>query len=171
MFRQLLPTSKHLVAASRLSGIGRVPLATSSSSGMPALSQCTHYSTDEQDARPLPVQAGKLTDFGTRSIFNEDHDMFREMCRRFVNEEVKPNHERWEEEGQISRECWLKAGQNGMLGITVPGSLMSDVRPCAGGLAARLGSARLVLSPAHAVAFLCVLFVCGSFCLFCLGCG
>ena len=35
-------------------------------------------------ARPEPASAPRMTDIGTRRIFNEDHDMIREACRRCV---------------------------------------------------------------------------------------
>lgn len=58
-----------------------------------------------------------MTDIGLRRIFNEDHDMFRSTVRRFFQEEVAPNHAKWEEDGQVSREIWEKAGENGLLGV------------------------------------------------------
>jgi alkylation response protein AidB-like acyl-CoA dehydrogenase len=50
-----------------------------------------------------------------RAIFREEHRLFRETCRRFMEREVAPHHAKWEEEGQVSREVWLKAGQAGLL--------------------------------------------------------
>ena len=47
-------------------------------------------------------------------------DMFREMARKFFEDEVVPHHEQWEKDGQVSRELWLKAGANGLLGTTMP---------------------------------------------------
>ena len=46
--------------------------------------------------------------------------MFRETCRQFFEQEVVPHHDQWEEDGQISRECWLRAGELGMLGVMTP---------------------------------------------------
>lgn len=70
--------------------------------------------------RPEPCQSGKLTDIGTRRIFDPEHDMFRETARRFFQEEVLPYHDKWEEAGQVDRECWLKAGEAGLLGVAIP---------------------------------------------------
>jgi hypothetical protein len=36
--------------------------------------------------------SGSLLDIGTRRIFNEDHDMFRETARKYFEEHVKPYH-------------------------------------------------------------------------------
>lgn len=70
--------------------------------------------------RPEVGQSSCLTDFGTRKIFSEEHDIFRQSVRRFFQEEVLPKHSQWEKDGQVSRECWEKAGEQGILGITTP---------------------------------------------------
>nr|XP_033800145.1 long-chain specific acyl-CoA dehydrogenase, mitochondrial isoform X2 [Geotrypetes seraphini]XP_033800146.1 long-chain specific acyl-CoA dehydrogenase, mitochondrial isoform X2 [Geotrypetes seraphini]XP_033800147.1 long-chain specific acyl-CoA dehydrogenase, mitochondrial isoform X2 [Geotrypetes seraphini]XP_033800148.1 long-chain specific acyl-CoA dehydrogenase, mitochondrial isoform X2 [Geotrypetes seraphini] len=56
-------------------------------------------------------------DIGTRRIFSTDHDIFRQSVRRFFQEEVAPHHTQWEKDGQVSREIWEKAGQQGLLGV------------------------------------------------------
>ena len=55
-----------------------------------------------------------------RELFNEDHDAFRDMVRRFIAKEIAPYHEQWEEAGVVPRELWLKAGAAGLLCCTVP---------------------------------------------------
>ncbi|XP_041637563.1 long-chain specific acyl-CoA dehydrogenase, mitochondrial [Cheilinus undulatus] len=70
--------------------------------------------------RPETSSAKSLMDIGTRRIFNEDHDLFRESVRRFYQEEVIPHHKEWEKAGQVSREVWEKAGENGLLGVMIP---------------------------------------------------
>ncbi|OUS31497.1 acyl-CoA dehydrogenase [Gammaproteobacteria bacterium 45_16_T64] len=50
-----------------------------------------------------------------RSIFEEEHHVFRDSFRRFCDEEVTPYTEDWIEDGIVSREAWLKAGENGFL--------------------------------------------------------
>lgn len=55
-----------------------------------------------------------------RNIFSEEHEMWRESVRKFVEKEIVPHHERWEKEGIVPRELWLKAGEAGMLCCTVP---------------------------------------------------
>ena len=72
------------------------------------------------DFRQEPHSCEKLTDMGARRIFDENHDMFRDTVRKFVQEDVVPYHDEWEKEGQVSKECWTKAGEYGMLGCTVP---------------------------------------------------
>ncbi|MES2148964.1 MAG: acyl-CoA dehydrogenase family protein [Pseudomonadota bacterium] len=55
-----------------------------------------------------------------RTLFNEDHEMFRDAVRRFMDNEVAPHHARWEEQGYVEREVWEKAGAAGILCATMP---------------------------------------------------
>ncbi|SDS89751.1 Acyl-CoA dehydrogenase [Halopseudomonas litoralis] len=55
-----------------------------------------------------------------RSVFREDHNMFREQARRFVEREIVPNLHEWEKAGIVPKEVWLKAGEMGLLCSTVP---------------------------------------------------
>ncbi|MEX0407299.1 acyl-CoA dehydrogenase family protein [Aquibium sp. LZ166] len=55
-----------------------------------------------------------------RTLFSEEHEMFRSSVRRFVEREVVPYHAAWEEAGQVPREAWLKAGEAGLLCCNVP---------------------------------------------------
>ncbi|XP_057685416.1 long-chain specific acyl-CoA dehydrogenase, mitochondrial [Corythoichthys intestinalis] len=71
-------------------------------------------------SRPETSKAKTLMDIGTRRIFNEDHDIFRQSVRRFFQEEVVPHHTEWEKAGQVSRELWEKAGEQGLLGVMTP---------------------------------------------------
>ena len=55
-----------------------------------------------------------------RTIFREEHAIFRETVRRFVDREIVPFHAKWEEDGIVPRDLWLKAGAAGLLCCTVP---------------------------------------------------
>jgi alkylation response protein AidB-like acyl-CoA dehydrogenase len=55
-----------------------------------------------------------------RTLFNDEHQMFRDSVRRFMENEVAPHHDRWEEQGYVDREIWTKAGENGFLCPTMP---------------------------------------------------
>src|SRR5260370_30551204 len=55
-----------------------------------------------------------------RTIFSEEHEIFRQTVRRFVDREIVPYHAKWEEDGIVPRELWLKAGAAGLLCCTVP---------------------------------------------------
>jgi acyl-CoA dehydrogenase len=50
-----------------------------------------------------------------RTLFNSDHDAFRQAFRQFVEREIKPHQARWREQGQVDREVWRKAGAQGFL--------------------------------------------------------
>jgi acyl-CoA dehydrogenase len=55
-----------------------------------------------------------------RTLFNEEHEMWRNSVRRFVEQEIVPFHAQWEHDGIVPRELWLKAGEHGLLCCTVP---------------------------------------------------
>lgn len=55
-----------------------------------------------------------------RTLFREEHNIFRESVRRFVEREIVPFHAQWEHDGMVPRELWLKAGAEGLLCCTVP---------------------------------------------------
>jgi alkylation response protein AidB-like acyl-CoA dehydrogenase len=55
-----------------------------------------------------------------RTIFAEEHRQFAEAVDRFIAVEVAPHYERYEEQGYIDREVWLKAGAAGFLCSSMP---------------------------------------------------
>ena len=55
-----------------------------------------------------------------RTLFSDEHEMFRASVRRFVETEIVPHHARWEKDGQVSREVWRKAGEAGLLCPSLP---------------------------------------------------
>ncbi len=55
-----------------------------------------------------------------RTLFNADHEAFRDSFRRFMDKEIAPYHEAWAEQGYVDREVWNKAGDNGFLCMTQP---------------------------------------------------
>lgn len=68
-------------------------------------------------------QASNMMNIGLRRIFTEEHDAFRETCRKFYAEHIVPHSGaggEWEQQQHISREAWLKAGEYGLLGINCP---------------------------------------------------
>ena len=50
-----------------------------------------------------------------RHIFESEHDVFRDTVRKFLMEEAYEQHVQWEKDGQIDRNFWYKAGEQGML--------------------------------------------------------
>ena len=55
-----------------------------------------------------------------RTLFNSDHEAFRDSFRRFMDKEIAPFHAEWEEQGYVDRAVWSKAGANGFLCMTMP---------------------------------------------------
>jgi len=55
-----------------------------------------------------------------RTIFGEEHRQFAAAVDRFIAVEVAPHYERYEEQGYIDREVWLKAGAAGFLCSSMP---------------------------------------------------
>ena len=49
------------------------------------------------------------------SILEQEHEDFRRTVRSFLEKEVVPHHDQWENDGQVSREVWTKAGEQGLL--------------------------------------------------------
>ncbi|MRH89739.1 acyl-CoA dehydrogenase [Nocardia sp. SYP-A9097] len=55
-----------------------------------------------------------------RTIFEPEHDLFRESFRKFLDQHVAAHHEQWEHDGIVDRTVWLEAGKQGFLGMAVP---------------------------------------------------
>jgi alkylation response protein AidB-like acyl-CoA dehydrogenase len=55
-----------------------------------------------------------------RTLFEEEHELFRASFRQFVAQEVLPHYERWERAGIVDRELFTKAGELGFLGFAAP---------------------------------------------------
>ncbi len=58
-----------------------------------------------------------------RSLFNQEHDLFRESVKAFIAKEISPFNAEWEKQKMVSRAAWLKLGENGFLGIQAPENL------------------------------------------------
>ncbi|PSR59608.1 acyl-CoA dehydrogenase [Nocardia sp. MDA0666] len=55
-----------------------------------------------------------------RTLFEPEHDLFRESYRKFLDQHVAPHHAEWEQSGVVDRQLWLEAGKQGFLGMAVP---------------------------------------------------
>lgn len=55
-----------------------------------------------------------------RSLFDDEHEIFREAFRKFIQAEILPHQDVWEDQQMVSREVWQKAGQQGFLCPTLP---------------------------------------------------
>jgi acyl-CoA dehydrogenase len=50
-----------------------------------------------------------------RTLYHEEHELFREQFKKFLEREAVPYYAQWERDGIVSREAWLKAGEAGFL--------------------------------------------------------
>lgn len=96
--------------------------------------------------------------------FSEEHELFRQQCRRFVEKELAPHAMEWEEKKDFPDEVFRRVGEMGYHGILIPeeyeGSggdyLMASVwceemtRIGSGGVSAGLGMHGLIVLPAIA---------------------
>ncbi|MDX3901428.1 MAG: acyl-CoA dehydrogenase family protein [Sphingobium sp.] len=55
-----------------------------------------------------------------RAVLREDHEMFRDQVRRFVDREIVPFHAEWEHAGVVPKSLWEKAGREGLLCVMAP---------------------------------------------------
>src|SRR3546814_16987362 len=58
-----------------------------------------------------------------RTLFDDDHELFRDSVRGFIAKELAPHHEEWERAGVVDRDLFRKAGAPGFLGMAVPEDL------------------------------------------------
>jgi len=67
-----------------------------------------------------------------RTIFESDHELFRETAREFIRREIAPNVTEWESAGRVDKEMFRRAGSAGLLAMAVPeehgGAGVSDFR-------------------------------------------
>ncbi|MDE2466689.1 MAG: acyl-CoA dehydrogenase family protein [Alphaproteobacteria bacterium] len=72
-----------------------------------------------------------MLDTTRRSIYDESHLLFRDQVRKFLDREMMPELEKWEEAGIVDRAFYAKAGEAGLLCPQVPeqyGGLGLDFR-------------------------------------------
>ncbi|KAD4007219.1 acyl-CoA dehydrogenase [Arthrobacter yangruifuii] len=67
-----------------------------------------------------------------RRLFEEDHELFRDVVREFDTREVAPGYPEWDSAHMMPRRLWKAAGEQGLLGLAVPeefgGAGMPDYR-------------------------------------------
>lgn len=59
----------------------------------------------------------------SRTLFETDHELFRQSVRTFVDKEIAPNADGWERDGNVDKAMFRKAGANGFLGMEIPEDL------------------------------------------------
>ncbi len=55
-----------------------------------------------------------------RTLYDEDHEAFRGSVKEFLDRQVRPHLEDYQEAHALPREFWLEAGKQGLLGLEVP---------------------------------------------------
>lgn len=55
-----------------------------------------------------------------RPVFRDDHHLFREQVRRFIDEHIAPHYAQWERDGITPRSLWRAAGEAGLLNCQLP---------------------------------------------------
>ena len=94
-------------------------------------------------------------------LFSPEHEEFRGTVRRFVDKEIRPNVEQWEEEEQSPRELFLRFGSLDLLGLQYPEAyggtgagilyeavLFEELGRCgSGGVAAGIGAHVAIATP------------------------
>lgn len=104
-------------------------------------------------------QTDSTTDF--QHYFGKEHDLVRKSVKEFVQKEILPNIDEWEEQGEFPRTLYRMAGELGILGTGYPealGGIPGDIflkivvgeelmRSTSGGLVAGLGSLDIAIPP------------------------
>ncbi len=54
------------------------------------------------------------------TLYEAEHEAFRDAVRAFFDKHVKPFHAQWEKDGIVDRAIWVEAGKQGLLGMDVP---------------------------------------------------
>jgi alkylation response protein AidB-like acyl-CoA dehydrogenase len=55
-----------------------------------------------------------------RSIFRDDHTLFRDQVQRFIETQIAPHYAQWERDGITPRSLWREAGEAGLLNCQLP---------------------------------------------------
>ena len=55
-----------------------------------------------------------------RTLFDDDHELFRDSVRAFIDKEIVPHADDWERAGVVDKAMFRKAGANGFLGMEIP---------------------------------------------------
>jgi alkylation response protein AidB-like acyl-CoA dehydrogenase len=55
-----------------------------------------------------------------RTLFDDEHELFRDSVRRFIAAELAPRNDSWERAGIVDRDMFRAAGKHGFLGMAVP---------------------------------------------------
>jgi len=85
----------------------------------PATEDAKHILLTANLGDPAPP-ADNGSDAMRRSLYDADHEAFRESFRTFVAKEITPRRREWDAAGIVDRELYLTAGRSGFLGMEIP---------------------------------------------------
>jgi acyl-CoA dehydrogenase len=95
------------------------------------------------------------------TLFTKEHEMLRQSIRSFIDKEILPHIDTWEQEGRVPRSVYKRMGELGFLGLKYPeeyggagGTYLDDVvlieelnRAGSGGFAAAIGAHISIATP------------------------
>ncbi len=55
-----------------------------------------------------------------RTVFEEEHEALRESTRQYIERELVPNAQKWEEQRMVDRSAFVAAGKYGLIGFNMP---------------------------------------------------
>jgi alkylation response protein AidB-like acyl-CoA dehydrogenase len=55
-----------------------------------------------------------------RTLYSQEHELFRQAFRAFVETEILPHYEKWERQGKVDRTLFRAAGEHGFIGMSIP---------------------------------------------------
>ncbi|HEU4969175.1 acyl-CoA dehydrogenase family protein [Sphingomonas sp.] len=61
-----------------------------------------------------------MLDTHNRTVYTPEHEAFRQTVRAWLQKEAVPHIARWDEQGIVDKDIWVKGGEIGMLCPTVP---------------------------------------------------
>ena len=58
-----------------------------------------------------------------RTVYESEHELFRDTVEHFVETEILPHHPKWSEAGIVDKSMFRAAGEQGLLGMAIPDDL------------------------------------------------
>jgi len=55
-----------------------------------------------------------------RTIYEAEHEAFRDTVRGYIDSELVPNAEKWEADRIVDRSAYVAAGKHGLIGFNMP---------------------------------------------------
>lgn len=55
-----------------------------------------------------------------RTVYDDDHEAFRALCRTFVERELEPRFQEYEDAGLVDKAVFARMGELGLIGLQIP---------------------------------------------------